>query len=86
VLELDGIFTPETEKFYKAVWKRLDEENIPFTFHWGKMNEMDFDRIKKMYGKDATNWIAQRNKLLGPDVMKIFTNPLLKQWGLDKVL
>jgi hypothetical protein len=82
VLELDGIFTPETEKFYKAVWKRLDEENIPFTFHWGKMNEMDFDRIKKMYGKDATNWIAQRNKLLGPDVMKIFTNPLLK----DKVL
>jgi FAD binding domain len=86
VLELDGIFSPGTDKFYQAVWKRLNDEKIPFTFHWGKMSDINPDIIKKMYGKDAIAWIAARNKLLKPDAMKIFTNPLITQWGLDKVL
>ena len=86
ILELDGVFSDATRNFYEAVWKRLDEENIPFTFHWGKMNELDFERITRMYGKDAETWIAARNKLLEADSLKVFTNPLLKQWGLDKVL
>jgi hypothetical protein len=86
ILELDAAFSDTTKNFYTAVWKRLDEEQIPFTFHWGKMNELDFDRINRMYGKDATAWIAARNKLLDADCLKVFTNPLLKQWGLDKVL
>ncbi len=82
VLELDGIFSDETEKFYKAVWKKLDDENIPFTFHWGKMNGLTPERIKKMYGSDATAWVAARSKLLKPEALKLFTNPLIKQWGL----
>jgi len=86
ILELDGAPSNTTKKFYSAVWQRLEEENIPFTFHWGKMNELDVDRIKKMYGKDADTWIAARNKLLDPAAMKIFTNPLLKEWGLDTVV
>ncbi len=86
ILELDAAPSNATKRFYKAVWERLDDEKIPFTFHWGKMNELDFDRIKRMYGQDADNWIAARNKLLDASSMKIFTNPLLKQWGLDKVL
>jgi hypothetical protein len=86
VLELDGIFSPETEKFYQAVWKRLAEEKIPFTLHWGKMSDLNPDTIKKMYGKDVTTWITARNKLLTPAAMKIFNNPQISQWGLDKVL
>jgi len=39
-----------------------------------------------MYGKDAVKWMAARNKLLDADSIKVFTNPLLQQWGLDKVL
>lgn len=86
ILELDGAFSDASKKFYTAVWNKLDEENIPFTFHWGKMNELNIDRIKRMYGSDADAWIAARNKLLDADSMKLFTNPLLKEWGLDKVL
>ncbi len=86
ILELDGTFSDTTNKFYAAVWKRLEEENIPFTMHWGKMNELDFNRISKMYGTDADAWIAARNKLLDAASIKVFTNPLLQQWGLDKVL
>ncbi len=86
ILELDAASSEKTKAFYTAVWTRLDKENIPFTFHWGKMNELDYNRIQKMYGKDADTWIASRNKLLDKDTLKVFTNPLLQQWGLDKLL
>ena len=86
ILELDGAFSDATQSFYTAVWNRLDEENIPYTFHWGKMNELTPERIKKMYGTAADDWIAARNKLLDAESIKVFTNPLLTQWGLDKVL
>ena len=69
-----------------ADWQRLDEENIAYRFHWGKMNELDFNKISLMYGEDVDTWIAARNKLLDPAAMKIFSNPLLKEWGLDKSL
>ena len=86
ILELDGAISATTQKFYAAVWKRLDNEKIPYTFHWGKVNEMDFKKIKNMYGSDVDTWIAARNKLLDADTMKVFTNPILTKWGLDKVL
>ena len=86
ILELDGAFSDATKNFYIAVWNRLDEENIPYTCHWGKMNELTPERIKRMYGTAADDWIAARNKLLDAESLKVFTNPLLSQWGLDKVI
>ncbi|CAN5618589.1 hypothetical protein BH10BAC3_BH10BAC3_39410 [soil metagenome] len=87
VFELDGAFSSDTSNFFREVWKRLDEENISYTTHWGKVNELDFDKINKMYGSSNVDaWIEARNKLLDADTMKVFTNPLMKQWGLDKVL
>jgi len=86
VLELDGAFSDATMRFYRAVWQRLDDENIPYTVHWGKVNELNPNRIKRMYGSRADAWIAARNKLLDKDSLKVFTNPLLQQWGLDKVV
>lgn len=86
ILELDGAFSTATQNFYTAVWNRLDAEQIPYTFHWGKMNAMNFDKIKIMYGNNVETWIAARNKLLDKDSLKVFTNPLLTQWGLAKVL
>ncbi len=86
ILELDAAFSTATTKFYKLAWKKLEAEKIPFTFHWGKMNEYTPKRINDMYGKDAVSWIAARNKLLDADGLKVFSNPTLQQWGLDKVL
>ena len=86
ILELDAASSEKTKAFYSAVWKRLDAENIPFTFHWGKMNEQNFTRIKKVFGADADTWIASRNKLLDKNFMKVFNYPVLQQWGLDKIL
>jgi len=86
ILELDGVFSDMTHNFYTAVWNRLDAENIPYTFHWGKINELYPERISRMYGEDANIWIASRNKLLDEQGRKIFSNQLLQQWGLDKTL
>ena len=86
ILELDGVFSDATRNFYTAVWNRLDVENIPYTFHWGKINELNPERISKMYGEDANTWITARNKLLDAGCRKVFSNELLQQWGLDKTI
>ncbi|MBC7889570.1 MAG: FAD-binding protein [Ferruginibacter sp.] len=86
IVELDGAPSDTTLNFYTEVWLRLEEEQIPFTFHWGKMSELNVERLSRMYGQDADAWIAARNKLLDAGSMKVFTNPLLQQWGLDKVI
>jgi hypothetical protein len=77
ICELDGTYSEEIYKFYSAVWKKLEEENRPFTFYWGKVNELDFNRIGKMYGPDVDVWIAARNKLPDKNCLKVFTNPIL---------
>jgi hypothetical protein len=86
VMELDAAFSDKTYAFYTKVWKKLEDEGIPFTFHWGKVNELSPQRISAMYGADADKWVAARNKLLDADTIKIFNNPLLAQWGLDTIL
>jgi len=83
VLELDATFSDATYSFYTAVWKKFEDEKIPFTFHWGKVNELDFTRISNMYGDDVKTWMASRNKLLDAPVKKVFTNATLTKWGLD---
>jgi FAD/FMN-containing dehydrogenase len=86
VLELDGAFSKNMEAFFDEVWKRLEDEQIPHTYHWGKMSNLDYDKISRMYGDGLDKWISARNKLLDRNTMKVFTNPIMKQWGLDKVL
>lgn len=86
VMELDGAFSDRTYSYYTKVWEKLEDEQIPFTFHWGKVNELSPERLSNMYGPAVDSWIAARNKLLDADSMRIFTNPIIQQWGLDKVI
>jgi hypothetical protein len=86
ILELDGAESSGTRNFYAAVWNELEARNIPYTFHWGKIHNLDEARTRKMYGAGIDNWIEQRNKLLSPDSMKIFNTPSLLACGLDKIL
>jgi hypothetical protein len=87
VFELDGVYSASTTNFFRQVWKKLDEENIPYTTHWGKVNELNCDQINKMYGTASVDaWIEARNKILEPECLEVFTNAIMRQWGLDKVL
>lgn len=82
VMELDAAYSMKVYNYYSQIWKLLEDNHIPFTFHWGKVLELSPARINTMYGPAAASWMAARNKLLDANCIKIFTNPILQQWGL----
>jgi hypothetical protein len=85
VLELDGILSPETLGFYDAVWNKLEQENIPYTFHWGKMSTIAPDRLRRMYGNSLDKFLIVRSRIIEPAVANIFSNDIMKQWGIDQL-
>jgi FAD binding domain-containing protein len=86
VIEMDGSKSEDSLKFYTKIWNRLEAEQIPYTFHWGKMLELNPQRIQKMYDDSLDKWKAARLELLGPEMIKVFSNSLTQQWGLDNVI
>ena len=86
ILELDCAESNTTRNFYNAVWNELEARNIPYTFHWGKIHNLDETKTRKMYGAAFDKWIEQRNKIMSPEAMKIFNTQSLKDCGLDTIL
>ena len=86
ILELDGAESGTTRSFYNAVWNELEARNIPYSFHWGKIHNLDETKTRKMYGVSMDKWIEQRNKIMPPEAMRIFNTQSLKDCGLDKIL
>jgi len=86
VVEIDGVESSISRKYYDALWQELLNRNIPHAFHWGKMHNLDGAALQAMYGADRDRWILARNQLLTPDQLAVFTNPTLKAWGLAEVL
>ncbi|AUD05756.1 FAD-binding protein [Spirosoma pollinicola] len=88
VIELDGIFSNRTITFCEALWDTLETESIPFTFHWGKILKLTKDRLRMMYSDtNVDRWIAARNKLMqDADCMRVFTNDMMTELGLNTVL
>lgn len=84
VVELDAVDSAGTKDFYSKLWQELDDRNIPYTFHWGKLNNLDGLKIKKMYGQKVDKWLKARNTLLPPSSIRVFNNEILENWGLDK--
>ena len=87
IFELDGAFSDESFNFYNTFWQELFNRNIPFTFHWGKLLKLDSKKIRTMYGDSSvTSWINARNALMKDiDSLQVFTNELMRQWGLDLI-
>lgn len=85
VLEMDGVDSEQSKKFYKKAWDTLEAKGLPFTMHWGKFNfGLNKSRVKAMYGSNLDDWIAARNALLDIPTMNVFTNKFMEQCGLDK--
>jgi len=83
ILEMDGVHSDISNNFFQKIWDRLEELNIPYTLHWGKINfNLNEQRIKNMYGEDKFNtWINCRNQLLDETTRKVFTNGFMQQCG-----
>ena len=82
-IELPAAYSNDTQTYYAAAWNALDAAGIPFTLHWGQMNNFSPAGVRKMYGDAAVNqWIASRTQLLDAASQAAFTSPFLQQCGL----
>ena len=85
ILEFDGPLSRQTRTYFNRVWRQFDAEGIPYTFHWGKINDLNAQRVLDMYGRAPVEaWSATRQTLLTtPELRRVFSNPFLRQVGLD---
>lgn len=85
VIELDSVFSNESYRFYDSVWNELYKQNIQFTFHWGKLLQLDASKVRNMYtDKNVDDWINARKAIMQSDAcMRVFTNEVMQEWGLD---
>lgn len=88
VLEIDGVDARITHRFTKKLAQRLDDANIEFTLHWGKINRLlDGERVRKMYGQEKIDaWRAQRSRIMNEGVQALFNNEFLERCDLDDYL
>lgn len=92
MLEIDGLRWDgkphgmiSLEKFCTRTIEILQENNIPFTLHWGKNADWAYPGlIDYMYGQSSLDWKTYRNELLSPQARTLFSNNFLSDTGLDK--
>lgn len=85
VLEIDGPRSRRVLGTYQKVWRQLEEAGIDYTFHWGKMSDVDRnpERISRMYGDAADAWRRAREQLLPTAKLRhLFANNFLEGAGL----
>jgi FAD/FMN-containing dehydrogenase len=84
VIDIDGVSSKRTKKFFKAAWLAINDAGIPCTQHWGKMNDLDAASVRRAYGADIDAWISARHTLL-PDSAhrRLFSNRFIADLGLD---
>jgi len=87
VLEMDGADGQAAREFFRAVWDKMEQQNIRYALHWGKINfNLSEARVKQMYGASSVqSWIDARNQLLDTAALPVFTNKFIEQCGLDKI-
>jgi hypothetical protein len=81
-IELPAAYADGTTAYYKAVWQGLKNEGIPFTLHWGQVNNFTPAGVRAMYGSAVDDWIHSRNSVLDPQARAVFTSPFLQGCGL----
>jgi hypothetical protein len=82
-IELPGAYADRTSAYYNAIWNSLEAAGIPYTLHWGQVNNFTPQRVRQMYGDAAVDtWLASRNTLLAPEVRAVFSSPFLRECGL----
>jgi hypothetical protein len=84
VVDLDGPQSNRIRQFCRDVWQRYDQAGLSYTFHWGKLNNMDSGRVRAAYGPAVDGWIAARHTLLpDPRLRRVFANQYTDLLGLS---
>jgi hypothetical protein len=81
-IEMTGAGCRKTEDFYTRAWAALDKARIPYTQHWGKINDTTASNLRTRWGSSVDEWIAARQSLLSPVGRRLFSNDLLSRCEL----
>ena len=90
MIEIDGVLWKKTrkimslEEYSRRMIEVLQDNNIPFTIHWGKNSDWKFPGlVDHMFGNKAKEWKRQRSSLLSSEMQNLFSNKFLKTIKLD---
>jgi len=85
VVEIDGPASNRVKQAQRLTWQALNDRNIPHTFHWGKINNLDRASLREAYGTAAVDkWLdARRSILTTPELRDAFANDLTDALGLS---
>ncbi len=92
MLEIDGVIWKKTrkimslEEYSRRMIEVLQQNNIPFTLHWGKNADWAFPGlVAHMFGSQTVKeWKDNRSALLGTAMAKLFSNDFTKNTGLQE--
>jgi hypothetical protein len=83
-IELPAAGSSRTSGYYSRAFQRLEETNIPYTLHWGQMNNFDGGAVRRMWGSGVDAWLVARRRLLAtPTARYRFSSPFIELCGLD---
>jgi FAD/FMN-containing dehydrogenase len=84
IIDIDGIDSPATQKLIKLVADRFDAAEMPYTQHWGKINNLTRARVRNGYGGGVDRWNQARRMLLTSQAERnLFSSPLLDGFALN---
>jgi hypothetical protein len=82
-IDCDGPGGPATVRAYMHMLQVLESQGIPFTLHWGKINNLTAQRVAADYGDDLVRWKEVRDRLLPtPADRALFATKELREFGL----
>ncbi|MDY8135879.1 FAD-binding protein [Aquimarina sp. 2201CG5-10] len=92
MIEIDGVLWNKSRKlmslkeFSRRMIQVLQQNNIPFTIHWGKNIDWAFPGlVEHMYGDKMSEWKEYRNSLLSEESAALFSNNFLETIGLANI-
>jgi FAD binding domain-containing protein/D-arabinono-1,4-lactone oxidase len=85
IVDLDCPQSTRQQRLFRAVWQAWEAAGIPYTFHWGKLNDLDAAKARRMYGGAVDRWLAARRTLLAtPELRRVFSNDFTDRLGLSE--
>lgn len=81
-IEIQAVDGQRSLEAYERIWAKLEDESIPFSFHWGQVLPYKPAHYRYIYGSRLDRWLAAKARLLTPAGRKLFSNDLVKGVGL----
>ena len=82
-IEIQAVDGARSREAYERIWAKLEDESIPFSFHWGQVLPYKPAHYRYIYGAKLDRWLAAKSRLLTPAGRKLFSNDLVRGVGLE---